>query len=324
MNDLVETGFDALTEVASGIPAPVKKSFFRVLEELLGGLTSIPVAMARRPARALDATTDARSAVTAALARGVAENALRDPAVMQAAEEIYLPTKVRKATNRIRVAQSAAEHISESEANKSESGAKTSESREPDEDWINVFARFAEDASSERLQDMFGRILAGEVIKPGSFGLATLRAVSELDQAIAHDFSMAWSKSVGTSVDYSSDWQRGAEFSRWKRLAEAGLLAPNVVGQYLPAPNPFYDGTSAWTPMGTDEIWLTVFFESGCSSKWNNIPFTRVGRELGSVLPRPDYEGNIRRAAESIPKQGVKRIQLSTPSGGDYIWNAAP
>src|SRR3546814_13011379 len=61
--------------------------------------------------------------------------------------------------------------------------------RSPDDDWMNRFMRFAEDASSERLHELFARILAGEVVRPGSFGAATLRAVSELDQSIANDRS---------------------------------------------------------------------------------------------------------------------------------------
>src|SRR3546814_19471102 len=99
--------------------------------------------------------------------------------------------------------------------------------RSPDDDWMNRFMRFAEDASSERLQELFARILAGEVVRPGSFGAATLRAVSELDQSIANDFSSAWARSVGDSVDYAPELHRGADFSRWKRQSEAGLIAPS-------------------------------------------------------------------------------------------------
>lgn len=150
---------------------------------------------------------------------------------MQAAAEIYLPTAVRKVRNRLKVAQSAAEHIADV-------GADSAKPEAPDDDWMNRFMRSAEDASSERLQDLFGRILAGEVVRPGSFCASTLRAVAELDQSIAKDFSSAWAVSIGDCVDYGPEFQRGDGFSRWKRLSEAGLMAPSQVKQFLPPFNP--------------------------------------------------------------------------------------
>src|SRR5690606_35200779 len=102
-----------------------------------------------------------RSAVAAMLAKGVAEEALNDPIAMQAAAEIYLPTMVRKARNRVQVALLAAEHAAEALAD-SEGG----QAAPPEDDWMNSFMRFAEDASSEKLQDLFARILTGEVTRP--------------------------------------------------------------------------------------------------------------------------------------------------------------
>src|SRR5260370_30873449 len=44
---------------------------------------------------------------------------------------------------------------------------------EIEDDWLNLFARLAEDKSSEELQALFGRILAGGIRRPGSFSLRT-------------------------------------------------------------------------------------------------------------------------------------------------------
>jgi hypothetical protein len=54
-----------------------------------------------------------------------------------------------------------------------------------DEDWLTGLQRHAENATSERLQQMFGRILAGEIRRPGSFSLFTLDLVSKLSPADA-------------------------------------------------------------------------------------------------------------------------------------------
>lgn len=50
----------------------------------------------------------------------------------------------------------------------------------PDEDWISRFFASAQDVSSEQMQELWGRILAGEIKKPGSFSLRTLDFVRNL------------------------------------------------------------------------------------------------------------------------------------------------
>jgi uncharacterized protein DUF2806 len=60
---------------------------------------------------------------------------------------------------------------------------------EIDDDWLNVFARMAEDKSSEELRSLFGKILAGEIRKPGSFSLRTMQFVSTLSKSEAEQIS---------------------------------------------------------------------------------------------------------------------------------------
>lgn len=305
MEDNDVDGLAVLGEMAENLPAPVSTGLLKAISGLLGGLTLIPTAWLRRPAQAVDDTTAGRSAVAAILAKGVAENALQDPVVMQAAAEIFMPNIIRKARNKVQVAQLAVEHSSEDEADGADAVA-------PDDDWMNAFMRFSEDASSERLQDMFGRILAGQVMRPGSFTLATLRIVAELDQSVAQDFSLAWARSVGEAVDFSPDFQRGDWFARWKRLAEAGLMAGSETNQFLPEYNPAVDGNSLWSPMVTRKAHLLVHFPKNCTAKWKHIDFTRVGNQIGSILAPPDYEANMRNAGKRLVDQGVSRVELHT------------
>jgi hypothetical protein len=303
MEDDNVDGLAVLGEMAENLPAPVSAGLVKAISGLLGGLTSIPTAWLRRSAQSVDDTTAGRSAVAAILAKGVAENALQDPVVMQAAAEIYVPNIIRKARNKVQVAQLAVEHASEYEADGADAVA-------PDDDWMNAFMRFSEDASSERLQDMFGRILAGQVVRPGSFTLATLRIVAELDQSIAQDFSLAWARSVGAAVDFSPDFHRGDWFTRWKSLAESGLMASNETMQFLPEYNPTVNGNSLWCPMATRKAHLLVHFPKNCTAKWKHIDFTRVGNQIGSILAPPNYEANMRNTGKKLVNQGVSRVEL--------------
>jgi hypothetical protein len=305
-----EKAIAAIREAVTNLPAPVETSLLKALSNLLGGLTAIPAAWIKRPAQAVDDVTSGRSAVTAVLAKGVAEEALKDPIVMQAAVELYLPTAVRKAKNRVQIAQRAVEQAAQQAA---ETATEDAVAAPPGDDWMNSFMRFAEDASSEQLQNLFARILSGEVIRPGSFTLATLRTVAELDQATAQDFSLVWAKSVGEAVDYDPEFQRGEWFARWKRLAEAGLMAPAQTAQFLPTYHPIFNGSAIWCPMFAENIYLRVYFQKNCKTSWSHIDFTRVGRQIGSLLSRPNYEANMRKAGKTLVRDGVTRIELHSP-----------
>lgn len=307
---------EVVAGVLNGLTVPVKTSFLKAISDLLGGLTAIPAAKLRQYAQAIEDTTTARSMTAVVMAKAAVDKASEDPLLMQAAAEVFLPTALRKAKNRLNVAQSAAEHLAEVAV-----GSTGNEAVPPGDDWMNSFIRFAEDASSERMQDLFGRILAGQVLRPGAFGLSTLRVLSELDQEIASDFSLAWTKNVGQSVDYSPEWQRGDGFSRWMRLSEFGLMAPTQMCRYLPPFNPTVNGNTLWTPMQVDDVWLNVFFQQGASTAWKQIEFTRVGREIGSLLPKPNYEENMRQVANRLPRNGLTRIELYVSGKpAEVIW----
>ena len=60
---------------------------------------------------------------------------------------------------------------------------------EPDPDWIARFFDGAQDVSSEYLQRLWGKILAGEVKSPGQTSLRTLSILRDMTQQEAKDFS---------------------------------------------------------------------------------------------------------------------------------------
>lgn len=311
-------GLSVIADALGAVPAPVQTSFLKAAGRLIGSAVGIPTAWLRRPAQAVEDTTAGRSIVAAALAKKVAEDATNDPAIMQVAADIYLPEVIRKARNRVMVARSAAEHLS---------GASTEGSHPapPEDDWMNLFNRCAEDASSERLQDLFGRILSGQVVRPGAFGPATLRAVSELDQAIAEDFSLAWALSIGGAVDNTPLWQRGEYYSRWQRLSEAGLMQPSSTTQYMPEYQLMHGGVARWNIAVTNQgDVMMATFQPGAQSNWPHIGFTRVGREIGSLLPKPDYSANMRAVVGHLPKHGLTSIELwLVGHQPEVIWRAA-
>ena len=56
------------------------------------------------------------------------------------------------------------------------------------DDWLNRFRESACQKSSEEAQDLFSKVLAGEIRKPGSISLRALTTLSDMDQNVAMIF----------------------------------------------------------------------------------------------------------------------------------------
>ena len=67
-------------------------------------------------------------------------------------------------------------------------GEKEIADESPDDDWINRFFSSAQEVSSDDMQTLWGRILAGEVKQPGSYSLRTLDFLRNLTASEAKAF----------------------------------------------------------------------------------------------------------------------------------------
>ena len=71
---------------------------------------------------------------------------------------------------------------------------------QPDEeisdDWLNQFRKVACNKSSEDAQELFSKVLAGEIRKPGSFSLKALTTLADMDQTVALYFKVFCSMSL--------------------------------------------------------------------------------------------------------------------------------
>jgi len=66
------------------------------------------------------------------------------------------------------------------EENRESENSQTTENIDPD--WLTSFEKYARDVSDNKMQIIWGRILAGEVLKPGCFSARTLHFIKHLRQ----------------------------------------------------------------------------------------------------------------------------------------------
>lgn len=99
-----------------------------------------------------------------------------------------------------------------------------------DEDWKARFFNIAEDVSNTEMQDLWGKILAGEVARPGTYSVRTLEILKNLSQREAEAFQklrylaldVGHVLKVGSMAHFN---EFGLIFDDILNLREAGLLA---------------------------------------------------------------------------------------------------
>ncbi|MCC7165957.1 MAG: DUF2806 domain-containing protein [Rhodospirillales bacterium] len=204
---------DALGSI-DGIPAPIKQSFFKALGSLIAGLADVPTAWLEGQAARIRTRTQGHQAVMTAAAKAAALKAAEDPALVNRALEYHANQLVREQANREAVAQHASEAIRLA-APKLEADQTTGDTtnHQVDDEWLSQFREIAAKKSKEEVQAILGRILAGEVIKPGSFAPITLEVLSCLDRETAQLF------------EKTCNWALGVEPNRWPVVVIDGLDA---------------------------------------------------------------------------------------------------
>jgi hypothetical protein len=168
-----------LLPIVQGVPAPYRPGALKAVYHLLGGAGAYLTAWMRRPTQKVDDITDAKSLMIRKVAEAAADSAARDPRLVEAAIEAWLPRELRKQANKQAVVAAALDQLSLAPPS---GGKPAGEHRQIDDDWLSTFDRFSEDACSDDMQKLWGRVLSGEIANPGSFRRATLRFLYELDK----------------------------------------------------------------------------------------------------------------------------------------------
>jgi hypothetical protein len=213
----------------------------------------------------------AKSAITAALTQAAAQRALTDPDLADRALALWADERITKQVNREAVATVAIEDLREN--------PPPPDQEPPTDDWMNVFAGYAERASSETLREHWGRILAGEIRKPGSFTFQTLQLMSVLDKHLAEIIEETCPAIINkTFIPPGPPFNLGDRYTDLLELDSLGFLQ-------------VADGTQHcdFDPEGVIALRFNHFVlilrgEPGARLPLPAIFLTRAGRELMSVI----------------------------------------
>lgn len=181
------------------------------------------------------------------------------------------------------------------------------------EDWTTRYFNIAEDISSEEMQALWGRILAGEIKRPKTFSLRTLELLKNLskDEAdIFTKFANARLKSFNKNVILNNDngiflkEEFGITFSDTLLMSELGLIATenNLEFSFQPTAN---NTTNTVIQYGDKGI---IFFRGlNCPKQSVQvIAFTKTGAELSTLIQITPNMKYLEKVCSSFKHPNIK------------------
>lgn len=162
-----------------------------------------------------------------------------------------------------------------------------------DEDWLIRLFCIAKSVSSEDMQFVWGKILAGEILEPGTFSLRTLETIRNMCKSEAEDFQKiaplvlkAGNSRFLTTNSTILD-KYGATFEVLSALDECGLIDANGF-----AYRTYRNEQSHKYFFFNDEIILLPSGDGPYKVDINTYFLTKAGKELLSIIeykPNNDY-----------------------------------
>ena len=295
-NDHLSNEFSIEVQITkSGLSVKVKSRTFAAFDRLVGSALDVPAAKMEALAGRTRNRGRLESAVYDAAIERVAAGTDSDADTARLVDEV-LASQIRALANKKHVAERAVEHLASPSSDRE--AEPTSDPEEVDPDWLNYFGGHAEKASSERIRDLWARVLAGEIRRPGSFSLTTLRFLAELDQQMASWFEAAVKFRFQGSCILRPDEVSGKLPDRLGFLQEVGLIqhlhpASGIERRFEPGSNGSVD-------IFEGDLCLSFRPNSVYGVALPVIAITRIGQEIARILPPVDQMAVLRRVGAAL------------------------
>ena len=226
-------------DLLTGIPDPVKKNIFKAFGRLCTAAVEYPVSIIENSTNEKRAESVARVKIIETSANQIMTQMQTNPEYAKVAVDKFAQKILRERINLDKISQVAAHEL------KLEYVATTTEDQPEveliSEDWLNIFENEAAHLSSDKMQKIFGKILAGEIKKPASYSIKTIKLMAQLDTKVAEIFHRLCSISVSIPLKNSTRTiavsmgqassnsleSYGLGFEELNILQEYGLINPN-------------------------------------------------------------------------------------------------
>lgn len=344
MSDEAETDEDSNTalsaigdiagDLITGIPAPIRKNALKAFARLCTATVEYPIALLENATAERRAESQARVRLIDASATQIAAQMQTNPEYIRAAARKFAQKIVRERVNIDQITDIAATQLQFDPPGLSPASPEN-DVLPISEDWLNAFENEAANLSSAQMQLLFGKILAGEIRRPSSFSIKTVRVMAQLDNRAAAIFRLFCSLSTSLyiqplnhlmdarviSINAASNSLQayGLTFDALNVLQEYGLIisdynswmdyrAAIVRDNRVSLPMKYQDSLWALVPRGEAPPLSSEFRVAG-------VAFSRSGKELLPVVEteaNPQYTEYLK---EFFDQQGMILTPISPPVG---------
>lgn len=335
--NVLETVTSTVGDLVTGVPAPVRKNFLKAFGALCTAAVDIPVARLEGIATEIRAQTDARVKLMSTNAEQIAGQMSVPPEYAHAAARKFGQKIVQQQINTDKVVEVAAS-VLQDESESSDTFNEVPKASISD-DWLNNFQKEAEQVTSEEMRLLFGKVLAGEITRPSSYSIKTVRLLSQLDNQAAVAFRKFCSMCVflesggviidarvitlGKQVASDALESYGMGYRLLTILEEYGLIRPNDnswVNYRFCIANPGGVAPLGFTYQNTVYGLVPtngpVPTEQGIPStplKVYGVSLTQVGKELARVVELESNEAYTKALIQFFETKQLKMTALRRP-----------
>ena len=277
----------------TGLSARAKSRAIAAIDRLVGAAVDVPAAKMEAWASRLRNQGRLDSATYDAAVERVRGRIGGDGDTGRLVDEV-VASRIEAIANKKHVAKRAIEYLASPRTD--EQAEAEPASAELDPDWLNYFGGYAEKASSENVRELWGRVLAGEIRRPGSFSRATLRLLAELDQQTASWFEQETELRFDGNSIVRPDNPGNEQVERLNVLEQMGFIQHthprSGMGQ------DFEPDSKGYSVAVEGDLGLRMKIDATVTLEV--IPLTRIGQEIAKILPPIDPMAVLRRLGEAL------------------------
>jgi hypothetical protein len=289
---------DTIESVVTGIPAPIRKNFWKAFGQLCTSAVDVPVAALESKAAEIRALSDARVKVINKQGEDLYSKSEAPELYVLKAGEKYASKIIKEQINLDDITKYAAHNLTEAKID-----AAVKEVEELSPDWLNEFESNARLKSSEDMKMIYGKILSGEILQPGKYSIRTIKLMSQLDNEAAKLFQILCNLSITIEINHEILDARVISLGNASQnsLAPYGLNFDklNVLQEYGLIITDFHSYFTYNICVVNNENFVSVPFKyQGINKallkingnippkdlKINGVAFTKAGRELHSII----------------------------------------
>jgi len=303
--DNSNTGLEAIANsietAITGIPAPLRKNFFKAFAQLCTAAVDIPVSWLESHSAEIRAISEARVKLIQKEGQDFYNKTEVPAEYLAKASAKYASKIIKEQINLDEITLIAAKNLANDKVDDNPA-ADNNAQNDINEDWLNEFENQARLKSSEDMKIVFGKILSGEISRPGSFSIRTVKLISQLDNQAAKLFQTLCSVSVSLNFGPLQDARvvsfSGTPASNSLSLYGLSFGSLNVLQEY----GLIISDYNSW-----------MHYSVCVAHKGNSVAasFTYAGKQFGLIpTDKEKYDKRLQLHGVTLTKAGKELLSI--------------